>query len=310
MKAPILSNLWYNMCSKIEKTISDLILSHCSIFDWESMQGASAFQLDFLSFYADPLKVSLYWSPYEYDIVRDNPNWLTTDYDNVYKFIDWNMVMYQYVLPWVAPVSIFSWYQCKINWEWRWRVSIYGKALKLYYSWHLSWLRDYVIKYAWECCRADLCRDFKEKLNSWIIDLDCSSTIPDDASRTYKSFWKKKSPLFVRIYDKTLDLRRDKNKYAWLYPDWYMDKCWRLEFQFTWNYSRSVSAVDWLDWLERDQVISPIVQSDRNALKTALYWVINLVNRVNFDDAEKILVLENAKDLITKKIKALMKNKK
>ena len=273
--------------------------------------GACAYQLDFLAFYVDPLKVSLYWSPYKYDIVRDNPNWCITEYDNVYKFIDWNMVMYQYVIPGQAPVSVLQWYKMKMNWEERRRVSIYWKALKLYYSGHLWWLKDYIIRYSGECCRADLCRDFKEKPNPWIIDdLDCSLTVPEDSNWTYKLFWKKKSPCIVRIYDKTLDLKRDKNQYARLYPDRYKEQCRRLEFQFTWNYSRSVSPIDRLDGQERNMSINPVVPMGRNSLKTAIYSVISLIHYTNYSDAEKLLILQNTEELVKKTIKGIAKSKK
>ena len=299
----------------MEKTISDLILSHCSIFEnWAKNGGiksASAYQLDFLSFYVDECKILLYWSPYDYDILRDNPNRMITDYENVYKFIDGNMVMYQYVIPWQAPVSVLQWYKMHQNWKERWRICIYGKALKLYYSWHLGWLRDYVIRYAWECCRADLCRDFKEKLNPWIIDgLKCSLTVPDDENRTYKLFWQKKSPCIARIYNKTLDLKRDKNQFAFLYPSRYKEECWRLEFQFTWNYSRSVSAIDRLDWQERNMTISSVENAPRNNLKTIIYSAISEIRwSSHYWEGEKILVLQNVEELTKKTLKAIIKKK-
>lgn len=35
------------------------------------------------------------------------------------------------------------------------------------------------------------------------------------------------------MYDKTLDLKKDKNSMAWLYPEFYTSECWRLECKFT-----------------------------------------------------------------------------
>ena len=308
---------------EMNNSIFELVKSHCVIFD-TNLQNVKLpvstdksvqwiFQLDFLAWYVDQDRVNIYWIPWfnlnEFS-VKDNPNWIPTDYENVFMKVEiyWENIGidYQLVIPWKSPIAILNRYYFKVR-EWnkyirKWRISVYWKALKMYYMWYIPRLKDYIIRYSWVCCRADLCRDFPTEIPSWIIDLKISWTNHDTVY-----LWEKNSPIFFRIYNKTQDLKREKNCFAWLYPSRYIEKCRRLEAQLTWQYSRSMSPLDWLDIMKVDKsVIKKIEQCDRNVWKTNLYSSIDLVDRVQLSTQEKIMILENSKNLIDKKLKKLM----
>ena len=311
----------------MNKTISELLKSHCSIFGW-NLQNVklklstdetihSIFQLDFLAWYYDDKKLLEYGVPWFNSTdwfeacVKDNPNRIPTEYENVYYKVEFHgeniSIDYQLVIPEKSPVALINrWYFKVRKWnsyEYRRRVSIYWKALKLYYMWYIQRLRDYIIKYSWECCRADLCRDFPCDLPDWIIDLSITWT---NHSTVY--YWERNSPLFFRKYDKTQDLKHDKNCHAWLYPKRYMKECWRLEAQITWKYSRSMCPIDWLEIIKVDKSeIQKIEKIDRNVYKTALYSVINTVDWVNLSIQEKLDILIQSSKLISKKIEKLKK---
>lgn len=306
----------------MNNSIFELVKSHCVIFDsnlqnvklplWTDKSVNWIFQLDFLARYVDQDKIEIYWIPWlnEWLSIKDNPNRVPSEYENVYikhEFYGENIwIDYQLVIPWKSPISILNRYYFKVR-QWskyvrRWRISVYGKALKLYYNWYIPRLKDYVIKYSWECSRADLCRDFPCKIPSWIIDLNITWTNHDTIY-----MWEKNSPLFFRIYDKTQDLRREKNCFSWLYPSWYMEECRRLEAQLTWQYSRSMTPLDRLDIMKVDKsVIKKIEQCDRNVWKTNLYSSIDLVDRVQLSTQEKLIIMQNSKKLLDKKIKKYM----
>ena len=306
----------------MNNNIYELVKSHCSIFDinlknvklmdWSGKIHQAIFQLDFLSWYPDSEKLKEYGVPdlIGMDWIKDNPNRIPTEYENVYikkEFHGENIsIDYQLIIPNKSPVAIMNrWYFKVRTWksyEYRWRVSIYWKALKLYYMGYLPRLTKYVIKYSWECCRADLCRDLPFRVPDWIIDLDITWT-----NHTTTYFWEKNSPIFFRIYDKTQDLKHEKNCFSWLYPEWYQKSCWRLECQLTWKYSRSMTNYDWLDIIQVDK--SKILKQeklDRNVYKTALYSVIDTIDWINLSSQEKLLILTNSQKLIQKKIKKLM----
>lgn len=308
----------------MNNSISELLKSHCSIFGsnfqnvklefWTGKNIQGIFQLDFLAFYVDSKKIEAYWVPwFDYgNWIKDNPNRVPTEYENVFcksEFHGENVsIDYQLVIPNKSPVAIMNrWYFKVRTWktyEYRWRVSVYGKALKLYYNWYVQRLTDYIIRYWWEVCRADLCWDFPCNLPDWIIDLSLTWT-----NHSTRYYWEKNSPLFFRIYDKTQDLKREKNCFAWLYPKWYMKECRRLEAQLTGAYSRSMSALDWLDVCEVDKsVIQKLEKLDRNVYKTALYSVINTIDWVNLSIQEKLNILINSWKLISNKISKLKKD--
>ena len=312
----------------MNNNIWELVKSHISIFDkdlqnvklpirtdknWQIVYENWLFQLDFLSWYVDETRITTYWIPWAIDEksywIKDNPNWIPTDYENVFIKKEYHgenvSIEYQLVIPWKSPVAILNWWYFKVrqwkSYNYRWRICIYWKALKLYYMWYIQWLKDYIIKYNWECSRADLCWDFPCEIPTWIIDLNITWT-----NHTTTYFGEKSSPIFFRIYDKTQDLKREKNCFAWLYPKWYEKKCRRLECQLTWNYSRSMNPLDWLDIMQVDKSkIQKIESWNRNVYKTALYSVINTIDWVNLSSQEKLDILINSKKVLENKITKL-----
>lgn len=300
----------------MNKTVFELIKSHCSIFNTdlqnvklESWTGI--FQLDFLSRYVSSDKLTTYGVPFDIWTIKDNPNWIPTEYENVYMMCEYRWenisVTYQIVIPWKSPISIINrWYfkvRCGDKYEYRWRVCIYWKALKLYYMWYLPRLQKYIIKYDWECCRADLCWDFVERIPDCCIDLPVTWT---NHETTY--FWEKNSPLFFRVYNKTQDLRREKNCHAWLYPKRYEKQCRRLEAQLSWKYSRSMSPMDRLDIIKVDKSkIEKAEKLNRNVYKTALFSVINTIDWISMSNWEKLDILMNWRKILDMKIKKLQK---
>ena len=301
----------------LNKTISWLVNSH-----FQDLQNLSNFcrtkvrqQVDFLRFYVPIDKQLLYGTPF--DKVRDNPNYEPSWYKDVYMLTDYKYSIRDYVLPGVAPVSVLRWGRVKLKKDWKvqelMEICIYWKALALYYAWHLTWLKDFVLRYQWECSRVDLCRDFNceipwDKLPGDIyIDLRNTALFPNKDNTWYDTvyYWGKNSPLFIRIYNKTEDLRKDKNIHSFIYPKRYMEKCRRVEFEIKWRYSKLATPLDWLESQSRDFKIKPIEQTKRNNFKTAIYSLINCVDLINYSDGEKIIILQNAKELINNKLKNL-----
>lgn len=289
--------------NKISNDIWELLKSHISIYENFSNSLTRYNQLDFLAFRVkkDSLKLV---NPFKIGQNRDNPNWELTEYENVYQFQDEEKIILQYVRDWFAPVVILQWYKIKTPTIEEWKISIYGKWLRLYYCGFLDWLPDYINEYAWDVIRADLCWDNKERIPEWVVDLPCNITIWDWDLWTYKGFWNKKSPLFIRIYDKTLDLRKDKNSMAWLYPDRYTSSCWRIEAKFTWRYAKSLSALEWLWVIERTWKIKDVKQTKRNYLKSAFY---NLLMYIDFipDRELQYEILESVRLMCVRKLKKL-----
>lgn len=306
----------------MNNSIYELVNSHISIFDtnlqdvklplWTDKFVKGIMQLDFLAWYPEKDRLEIYWCPNDFDHYRDNPNWEPTEYENVYKMVEVKgenfIVNYQLIIPWKSPVAILNRFYFKVR-EWnkyvyKWRISVYWKALKLYYMWYIPWLMDYIIKYNGVCCRADLCWDFPCKIPDWIIDLNITGTNHDT---TY--FWEKNSPFMVRTYNKTEDLRSQKNCFSRFYPDWYVKECRRLECQFKGRYANCMNPLDWLDIIKVDKSkIEKIENLQRNVYKTALYSVINTIDWVNLSSQEKLDILINSKKLLEKKIKKLSEN--
>jgi len=306
----------------MNNSIYDLVKSHVCIFDTnlqnvklplESGETVKCiFQLDYLQWYPDMDRVELYWVPWDIDRIwiKDNPNWSITDYENVYikTEIYWEHIAidYQLVIPGKAPISLINrWYFKVREWKeykWKWRITVYWKALKLYYMWYIQWLLDYIIKYNGVCCRADLCWDFPCNFPNWIIDLKITGTKYDTVY-----FGRDNSEIFFRKYNKTQDLKKDKNAFAWFYPTWYLKECWRLEAQITWRYSRSMTPLEWLEIMQVDKSeIQKLQSADRNCYKSLMYSAIDMVDWVNLSSQEKIIILNNSKNLLDKKIKKLM----
>jgi hypothetical protein len=114
--------------------------------------------------------------------------------------------------------------------------------------------------------------------------------------------------MFIRIYNKTEDLRKDKNIHSFIYPKWYMEKCWRVEFELKGRYSRLATPIEWLESQNRDFKIQPVPQTKRNNAKSLIYMAVNNVDDINYSDGEKILILQSAKELINCKLKNLYHN--
>lgn len=288
---------------KLNNDLFGIVFSHISIA-WDLLDKSRFYdQLDYLTFRVNVEKMALN-SPFDFDYLRDNPNWETTIYDNVYKMVEEDQIVLQYVREWYAPVAILQRYKMNTKeWEKR-KISVYWKWLRLYYCWLLDRLPDYINMYAWKVIRADLCRDTKDKIPEWVVDLTNTVTYWEWDNWTYKWFWNKRSPLFIRIYDKTLDLKKDHNSMARLYPDWYTSSCWRLECKFTWRYAESMSALEWLWIVKRDWKIQKQVEQKRDYLKSAFY---NLLMYIDFiqDRKKQYDLLEWIVILCNKKLKKL-----
>lgn len=291
---------------KLNNDLSELVKSHISIYEnFENSRWRSE-QLDFLAFRIDESKMSknspfkdLHW------YCRDNPNWELTNYENVYQLVESDKIVLQYVKEWYSPVAILQWYKMKLPWKGeKWKMSIYWKWLRLYYCWYLDWLPDYINEYCGEMIRADLCWDNKDKIPEWVVDLTNTVTYGEWDNWTYKWFWNKKSPLFIRIYDKTLDLAKDHNSMAWLYPEWYTSSCWRIECKFTQRYAQSMTALEWLGVVERNGCVQKLKSTKRNYLKSTFY---NLLMYIDFipDRKLQVEILDSVKSMCVKKLKKL-----
>lgn len=291
---------------KLNDDLSELVKSHISIYEnFENSRWRSE-QLDFLAFRVDEKAMSknspfsaLQW------YCRDNPNWELTKYDNVYQLIESDKIVLQYVKEWCSPVAILQWYKMKMPWKWeKWKISVYWKWLRLYYCGYIDWLCDYINEYASDVIRADLCWDNREKIPSAVVDLPLTVTYGKDMDLSYMWFGNKKSPLFIRIYDKTLDLAKDKNSMAWLYPERYTTSCRRIECKFTQRYAQSMTALEWLGVVERNWSVQKIKNPKRDYLKSAFY---NLLMYIDFipDRKKQYELLDWIKNICNKKIKKL-----
>ena len=290
---------------EIKKNLWELLSSHIKIFRLFQNELTRYNQLDFLTFRVKQSSRELD-NPFKIDELRDNPNWELTNRQNVYQLIDTDKIQFQYIEPWHAPVMILQRYYEKTPSCEGWKICIYWKWLRLYYLWKIDWLRDYVSYYAWKVIRADLCRDNDKPIDDSVVDLVNTITIWKDNNWSYKGFWKKNSPLFIRIYDKTLDLKKDKFSMAWLYPAWYQKECRRIEAKLTWRYAQTYTAVEWLDLIDYDKSFVPSVKCERNYLKSALYNLIQSVDYIPDTDLQA-QILQGCKDLSNKKLKKLLR---
>lgn len=289
----------------LNNDLFDLVFSHVSIANDFLDKSLFIEQLDFLTFWVNSEKMSLN-SPFSDNYLRDNPNWESTIYDNVYQMIEEDKIVLQYVREGYSPVAILQWYKMKTKEEGEKRkISVYWKWLRLYYCGLLDWLPDYINLYCDEVIRADLCFDREVKIpENVVIKLWNTVTYWEGENWTYKGFWNKRSPLFIRIYDKTLDLKKNHNSMAWLYPERYTNSCWRIEFKFTWRYANSMSALEWLGVVEARGSVQKLKSPKRDYLKSAFY---NLLMYVDFipDRRKQIDILDSVKSLCNKKIKKL-----
>ena len=289
----------------LNNDLFDLIFSHISVA-WDFLdKNVFCEQLDYLTFWVNSEKMSLN-SPFDNDYLRDNPNWETTIYDNVYKLVEEDKIVLQYVREWFSPVAILQWYKMKTVNEWEKRkISVYWKWLRLYYCGLLDWLPDYINEYCDKVIRADLCWDTKNKISeNVVLRLWNTVTYWEGDNRTYKWFGNKRSPLFIRIYDKTLDLSKDHNSMAWLYPDRYTKSCWRIECKFTWRYAESMSALEWLGVVDWKWSVQKIKKPKRDYLKSAFYNLLMYIDWIP-DRRIQYELLDWIKTLVNKKLRKL-----
>lgn len=292
---------------ELKNSLWELLNSHIKIRQSFQNDLTRYSQLDFLTFRVKDTAWKLD-NPFKIDDIRDNPNWELTNYPNVYKLIDIDkkVIQFQYVEQWHAPIMIFQrYYEKTPSCEGR-KICVYWKWLRLYYLWKLDRLRDYINYYAWKVIRADLCRDNPNKIDSNVVDLTNTITIWKDSQWSYKGFWKKNSPLFIRIYDKTLDLKKDRFAMAWLYPDRYQKQCRRLEAKLTWRYAQSYSAIQWLDLIDFDKELIRETKVERNYIKSALYNLIQSIDYIPDTDLQA-QILQGCKDLSTKKLRKILR---
>lgn len=287
----------------LNNDLSELVKSHISIYSDLSNSSLYVNQLDFLSFWVSPSKMANK-SPFDFRCIRDNPNWELTQFENVYQLVEDDKIVLQYVRDWFSPVAILQWYRMNIKWNDKWKISVYWKWLRLYYCWFLDWLPDYIDYYCDVVIRADLCWDTPHKIPPSVVDLSNTITYWEEENRTYKWFWNKRSPLFIRIYDKTLDLKKDHDCMAWLYPERYTNSCRRLECKFTWRYAQSMSALAWLGLVARDWQVQKNKSPKRDYLKSAFY---NMLMYVDFlpNKIQQVNILNSVKELCERKLKKL-----
>lgn len=295
------------------KTIDDVLRQHITIYD-DLITDKKKYiqQVDYLSFYCDQ-KAREEKNPFDEYLYayRDNTNRMHTKRENIYAMIDEKQKLWLiYSEWWKAPITIIR--RAKL-WE-KWKVDIYWKALKLYYSGKITWLEDYVRTYQGETQRVDICRDMKEKPSEYICDLWYNKDgekkgkkiiVETNNERTYRTYGNKNSKLFIRIYDKTLDLKEDKFIHAWLYPERYKNQCWRVEAKLTLDYARADTPLNWLKMVKRDKQITIQETKERIMYKTILLDLITIAetNIPNVKDC--IFVLNKARERINNKLKIL-----
>lgn len=298
----------------MEKTIDDVLRKHILIYDelnnekWKYIK-----QIDYLAFYCNDTarKIHNPFTEYLY-AQRDNNNMVKTKWDNVYAMVEPDRIYLYYMETWKA-VNILRRARYKENW----RIDIYWKWLRLYYNGYISWLREYVKTYMWKMQRVDIARDTKTKYNEYICDLWYTKDLEKRWKKvivetnnewTYRTYGSKNSSMFVRIYDKTLDLKEWKYLYARLYPEWYKNECRRLEVKLQMEYARSMTALEWLDMIPCDKaIIAPKKNYDKQMYKTILLYTISLID-INIPNyKERMYVLQKAMERITNKMKEINK---
>ena len=297
----------------MEKTIDDVLRNHITIYD-DLINDKEKYiqQIDYLSFYCNEQarKTKNPFTEYLYAF-RDNTNRMHTKRENVYAMIDEKeKLRLIYSEWWKAPITILR--RAKL-WEKR-KVDIYWKALKLYYSGKITWLEDYIKLYQWETQRVDICRDMKNKPSEYICDLWYNKNldkkwkkiiVETNNERTYRTYGNKNSRLFVRIYDKTEDLKKDKFIHAWLYPEWYKNECRRVEAKLTLEYARCDTAYNWLKLIKRDKTIPIRENNERLMYKTILLYTIWIAEQNIPNIKDCIFVLNKARERINNKLKIL-----
>lgn len=297
----------------MDKTIDDVLRKHITIYD-DLINDKEKYiqQIDYLSFYCNEQarKEKNPFTEYQYAF-RDNTNRMHTKRENIYAMIDDKQKLrLTYSEWWKAPITILR--RAKL-WDRR-KVDIYWKALKLYYSGKITRLEDYIKLYQWETQRVDICRDMKNKPSEYICDLWYNKEwekkgkkviVETNNERTYRTYGNKNSRIFVRIYDKTQDLKDDKFIHAWLYPERYKNECRRIETKLTLEYARADVPINRLKMVKRDKKIDIKESQEKIMYKTILLYTISIaeVNIPNIKDC--IFVLNKARERINNKLKIL-----
>ena len=242
---------------------------------------------------------------------RDNNNMLKTKWDNVYAMVEPDRIYLYYIETW-KPVNILR----RASYKDKWRIDIYWKWLRLYYNGYIQWLREYVKTYMWEMQRVDIARDTKTKYNEYVCDLWYTKKMEKKWKKiivetndewTYRTYGNKNSRLFVRIYDKTLDLRDGKNIYAWLYPERYKKECRRLEAKLTQEYAKAMTAIERLDMIPCTKFIDPRKKYDKCTYKTTLLWMITLMDYCLPEYKDQVYIIQKTMERLTNKLKQINK---
>lgn len=297
----------------MEKTIDDILREHITIYDeLNNDKNKYIKQIDYLAFYVNEKARELHNPFTEYIYAqRDNNNLIHTKWDNVYAQVEPDKIYLYYMETWKA-VTILR----RASYKDKWRIDIYWKALRLYYNGYIQWLREYVKTYQDETQRVDIARDTKTKYSEYVCDLWYTKDlekkwkkiiVETNNERTYRTYGNKNSRMFVRIYDKTQDLKDDKFIHAWLYPDRYKKECRRLETKLQMEYAKVMKPIEWLDMIPCTKFIDPRKKYDRNTYKTTLLWMITLIDYCLPNYQDQVFVLQKAIERITNKIRDINK---
>ena len=177
-------------------------------------------------------------------------------------------------------------------------------------------VKSFVKTYMWEMQRVDIARDTKTKYNEYVCDLWYDKNlekkwkkviVETNNERTYRTYGSKNSRMFVRIYDKTLDLKEGKNIYAWLYPERYKKQCRRLEVKLQMEYAKALTALEWLDMIPCTKFIDPRKKYDKCTYKTTLLWMITLMDYCLPEYKDQVFVIQKAMERLTNKLKQINK---
>lgn len=296
-----------------ENTVDDILRKHITIYDDLNEDKKKYIkQVDYLSFYVNEKARKLHNPFTEYLYAeRDNTNVIHTKRDNVYAMVDDNVIYLMYAETWKA-VTILR----RKQYDEKRRIDVYWKWLKLYYNWYIQRLREYIKTYQWMTQRVDIARDTKTKYNEYICDLWYTKNLEKkwkkvyvdiDGTQTYRTYWNKNSRLFVRVYDKTQDLKDDKFIHAWLYPQRYKQECRRLEAKLQLEYARSLTPLERLDEIPCTKAVEPRKNYDRSTYKTTLLWMITLIDYCIPNYQDQVFILRKAQERISNKIKNINK---
>lgn len=82
---------------KLNNDLSELLKTHISVYEDFNKTLTVYEQLDFLAFWVkkDSLELN---NPFNFNDLRDNPNWELTNFENVYQFVEEDKIVLQYVV--------------------------------------------------------------------------------------------------------------------------------------------------------------------------------------------------------------------